>query len=1395
MEIKPLIVLIITALLISSGLAIFADANASTSNVQADSLAMTPALSYNLTFVANGLTNLFNGSNGWYVDYFFTNNTGEIYALHPTSDTVSATVLAGTYYYQANDYFQNFYMNSPSPVITVNSNTTVYLNFSTPQTVTFHEQGLNSSYKWGVYMSGSTNVYTPANNVSGGSSILYYTIGGNFQYSWFESQNGINTTLGNSAIVVGNTNLSLSVPMSSFSSVTFDEKNLPSGTTWFMEQASGPDSNGSYAQSSTSTLTMRVMNGMNTFSAGYILNGFRINLSYETVSVGSVNNVQVDFPNLYQFNISASNLPASTDYNDWGFTGSFSYGPFHNTFNEANGSTPVISVLLPGTILKEVPFVNLNINAAGTLSGYTVLSNQLYNAISQPNQKQTIHFGTLYSVTLNFPGMPSADYLLVNSYHGNINSFEYYHNTPGVTLLAPNGTFTFTYGVGFTNAYYSALKVPFNFTVDGSSSTQNFRLYTVNFSNAYVSSGFSVSVENPHQNNGGFTTYFSGSAGSGQSVNTLLINGSYSYVVTSNSSGQSGLYINAFAQFNVSGADKTIVAQIPTTYHNVTMDATGLPVGTSFSMRFRIVSNTLGLQFFSTFGAGSNSYVYLPDGEYIANFNQAQYGGNYYYANNTYFNVSSATTVQLAFSVNAYLTVIEKGLPSGTTWSMVFNGTAYSTSRSAMVVSGNAGKTLEFSINSVGSYYPDPSSGNYYPASFPNYFNGGTVNKVLPVTFTPKLLAGQTIPVSTLNVSSMALGEGSQFNLSSTVNAETITPDSSNGLTYITYTTEYNVNGPGLLILNSSSYAVVARLSLGSGGTPSYSVLDQANGMLYIALSVYAGNAPAYYIASLNTASNNIQMTPVNIHTLLSLAIDQKTNMLYAAGLNAVYEINPATMSIAATIFMNNTYTHYSYGEGVDLKYSTQSGLLYATGYIPNGVVAINPLSNTISANYTFSIPTNPLYSYVGGSTLNQKGGILYYTLQQYYGSTGEFLSSLIAFNLQTGNFQTGPSLGQGYAVNIAYDSANGFVYIPLQLTDDNNNPLSSLGLSQLCIYDPSSGLLVNSSELASEPNIIAINPSNNNVMVSNYLSGSVTIVGSNSFGYITVTVSASTAVVSINGITVPVTGGHFAAAVVPGTYYISAFADGYAPVAQNVTVKEFATSNVSLDLNSTTATYEVSGKVSVASASVLFNGVSAAVNSTGSYQIYVSPGEYTVSAFKNGYFPLSEKVNITSNTVLDLTLMKEPSPSTQVSNDNVSAMGFNASISSVVLGNNGTVTLQFNATANGTLTVEIPFSDMSYTNITDILHSRVYINDVQYSNFSITISSNYTIILKVMGLNGDPTLIWAYNPSYVVPLPVVPPPNTPSGSQPLYIFGAIAAVIVVIGAIAIYGVKKKKRN
>ena len=1377
--------------MIFSGLTILADTNSSSGNAKADLLPMMPVPSYNLTFVANGLTHLFNGSDSWFVDYFTASGSGGIFPLYPTSNSVSTTVPAGTYNYQANDYFQSLYNSYSSPIITVDSNTVVYVNFTAPQSISFHEQGLNSTYKWGVYMSGNSPVYTSANNESGGTPIKYYAIGGNYQYTWFESQNGINTTLGSSDTFVGTANLSLSLPISSFSDVTFHENNLPSGTMWFMKQVSGPNSNGSFVQSSSSSITMRVMNGLNTFIAGYMLDSFRINLSYVTVSAGSVSDVQVDFPNLYSVALSSANLPASTYYYDWGVSGYFSYGPFHDTFILTNNSAPTINALLPEATLIEEPLIDLNFNAGGSISGYTVFSDQTYLAVSsKAGQTQTIHFGTLYPVTLNFPGMPSSDYLVLSSNTGNITSFEYSRVTPSATFRAPNGTFSFTYSVGTTYPGFSVQNVPFNFTVEGSSTTLNFQLYSVNFTNAYGPSGFTVSVGNPESQLSEYPNYFTNSAGPGQAVNSLLINGSYSYILFSNNSGPSNLYgFEYLGQLNVSGANQTIIGQIPTSYFNTTFDASGLPTGTNFQIQLGKIGGNLSFHNDLSLSVGSDSYIYLPAGEYSVDTINANYHGTQYFSNSTYFNVTGTTAVHLTLSVNAYLTVTEKGLPPGTTWSMVFNGNLYSTSRSAMVVSGNASQMLNFSINPVGSYYPDPVSGSITSEFGGFFFEKGTVNSVLPVVFTPKPLSGVSISASTLNVSSMLLGQGSQFSLPSTASTDTINVDSSNGLAYITYTTESNQNGPGLIVFNSSSYSVVSHLDFGSGGTPFYSTLDQANGMLYIALSVSANNGPFYYIASLNTANYEMQVTPVNISQLTTLAIDQKTNMLYAANPNAVYEIDPATMSITGTIFMNSTYSSYSDGVGLDLQYSQQTGLFYATGYIPNGVVAINPSTNSISANYTFPIGTNPLYSYVGGSTMDQQGGILYYTLQQYYSSTGLYLSSLIGFNTQTGKFQVNLGLGQGYAANIAFGSSNGFVYIPLQLIYDYSNPLSNLELGQLVIYDPATGLLANTTELAMDPYAIAFNPSNGNVLVGNYYSGSVTIFGHSSYGYIVGTVNDQAAVVSINGITVPVVDGHYAASVAAGNYYVSAFANGYAPVVQNVTVKAFSMSSVNLTLNNAETTYEVSGRVSPAGASVMFNGISASVNSTGFFKIFLATGEYTVSDYLEGYFPASQSVAINGNTELNLTLIKEPKPLSVVNSNNVSAIGFNVTVSTIKSSGNGSVYVQFNATTNGTLTVSIPFSDLANTNISDVIHSRVYINGVQYSDFSIIISSNYTVILKVMGLKGDPTLVWAYSPSYVAP------PANASGYPIIYIVGAIAAVIVVLGALGIHIARKKKRN
>ena len=73
-----------------------------------------PAAMYNLTFVARGLTDLFNGSNSWYI--FVFNSTGA-FPLYPTSNTVSKMVPGGTYQYQANDYFQDLYGDVSSALV------------------------------------------------------------------------------------------------------------------------------------------------------------------------------------------------------------------------------------------------------------------------------------------------------------------------------------------------------------------------------------------------------------------------------------------------------------------------------------------------------------------------------------------------------------------------------------------------------------------------------------------------------------------------------------------------------------------------------------------------------------------------------------------------------------------------------------------------------------------------------------------------------------------------------------------------------------------------------------------------------------------------------------------------------------------------------------------------------------------------------------------------------------------------------------------------------------------------------------------------------------------------------------------------------------------------------
>ena len=320
--------------------------------------------------------------------------------------------------------------------------------------------------------------------ISGGSSVVYYAIGGQYSYSWFENQGVRNVTIGSSNFYIGQSNLTFSLPISSFSNVTFSETNLPAGTTWFVRQVSGPDASGSYNQTSGSTIKIEAMKGINTFVAGYLADGSSINLTYISVDFGSESDVSLNFPPLYSASISATNLPNPPAFKAWGINASFYYGSFSDSFHETVSGSQTFSVLVPAVNLVEDPFMQMNSSSAGS-SSYFIQLPQDHLQINQNNESQSIRLGTLYNVTIKFAGMPASDYLSLQSVSGNITSLSSSQSIDYLSILAPNGTYGFNYGVGSSPQTASSMSVPFSFNVSGSDMIFNLEIYNVTFS-SYV---------------------------------------------------------------------------------------------------------------------------------------------------------------------------------------------------------------------------------------------------------------------------------------------------------------------------------------------------------------------------------------------------------------------------------------------------------------------------------------------------------------------------------------------------------------------------------------------------------------------------------------------------------------------------------------------------------------------------------------------------------------------------------------------------------------------------------------------------------------------------------------------------------------------------------------------
>ena len=143
----------------------------------------------------------------------------------------------------------------------------------------------------------------------------------------------------------------------------------------------------------------------------------------------------------------------------------------------------------------------------------------------------------------------------------------------------------------------------------------------------------------------------------------------------------------------------------PSTYP-VTISESGLPSGTSWSMTLagQTLSSTIGTITFNE-PNGTHSFTVGSVPGYTANITSGSVtvnGGP----------VSRSITFTPATSGKYSVTFSESGLPSGTSWSVTFNGTTQSSTTTSIVFSNYLNGTYNYTVGGVPGYSATPSSGS-----------------------------------------------------------------------------------------------------------------------------------------------------------------------------------------------------------------------------------------------------------------------------------------------------------------------------------------------------------------------------------------------------------------------------------------------------------------------------------------------------------------------------------------------------------------------------------------------------------------------------------------------------------------------------------------------------------
>jgi hypothetical protein len=545
-------------------------------------------------------------------------------------------------------------------------------------TLTFTETGLPAGTLWTVGLSGSVNQSLT-------TSIGFSMENGSYAYTVADVA-GFAPTVATGTENVSGTDINVSVAFATATTfnVTFQETGLPLATFWAVELENIT------LDSNASSLVFVELNGSHHFDVTEFGNWSAAPVGGKARVNGANLNIPVVFsqPPVYQVNLTESGLPNATL---WGLF-FYGYGGSYENFTSA------------ASLVFEVPNGTYFLEVASADPFYYNSTGFGLIVVAGANAAGTVNFTArpAYSLTFNETGLLPGDGWFVQL----SGSVYQLNSSTGANLgfVLPNGTYDFT--AGGAPGYNVT---PINGTVVLNGTSDNVSLlfsgpvavvetFMVSFSETGLPVGTSWSATLLGVENSSTSSSIGFWEPNGTDAYTIAAVAGYQATPNSGNVVVSGLAVVQTIAF-------TPLSTTPT--YRVTFTESDLTSGTSWSVTFAGVVNsstTTTVTFLSANGTFAYTVATVTGYTASPNSGSVTVAGA---ATGEAVTFTAVTPVVAKYTV----TFTESGLPSGTTWSVTYNGATLSDATDSIAFS-EANGTYSFTIGSVTGYTASPGSGS-----------------------------------------------------------------------------------------------------------------------------------------------------------------------------------------------------------------------------------------------------------------------------------------------------------------------------------------------------------------------------------------------------------------------------------------------------------------------------------------------------------------------------------------------------------------------------------------------------------------------------------------------------------------------------------------------------------